>query len=384
MIDGMKGVALDLGTTNAVAAMVEDGMPRAVPLRGKAQTLPSVVAVDERGRWLVGRDARAQLYARPADTIVGMKALVGRSMESTGFQQLLDGLDYKVVRGPDGPAAQVGGAKVSLVDAAAMVLRDLKGQAQDNIGRQITKALIPVPDYFTDAQREAIIEAGKRSGLETVDVADESECLTRLVQAAGREREMRQVFLYGLGGGVFDATVLERTPSGTYEVVASTGEDLGGSQFDRRIASHLHDAFVRQHALGTFSDPVGRQRILEAAEAAKIRLDDTDTSPVHVPFLAADPGEGTPLDLELTLDRAALIRLTGDLVKRTLAVARSVLRAARVEPEEIDAVLLYGRPVRAREIHAATSRFFDQSPVRLPDDAPALGASLLAAERGIA
>ncbi len=376
---GMRGVALDLGTTNAVAATLDGAKPRSVPLRGGAVTLPAAVAVDARGRWLVGRDARAQLVSRPADTVVGMKGLLGRDLKSTGVRQFTDGLAYKVLASDDGLCAEVGGARVSMVDAAAMVLRDLKGQAQDNLGAEITEAILPVPDYYTAAQREALTEAARRAGLKDVQTADESDCLTRLVDAAGRGRALKTVFLYGLGGGIFDATVLERNRKGHYEVVASTGEDLGGGLFDRRIAGHLHEAFLRQHQMGSFSDPVGCQRILEAAEAAKVRLDVEDVAPVQVPFLTLGDG-GAPLDLAVSLDRRTLVRLTGDLVRHTLAVARSVLRAARVEPEEIDAVLLYGRPVRAREIQAATARFFGKTPMRLPDDASALGAALLAGE----
>lgn len=379
MMTPMWATALDLGTTNAVAAALDQGRPRVVPLRGGGRAIPAAVALDGRGRWLVGRDARAQLLSRPRETVVGMKTFLGRSVRSTAFRRLAGAASFRIVEGPDGPCADLGDARLSLVDAAGLVLGDLRGQAQDTLGREILHAVVPVPDYFTEDQRGALCEAGRRSGLSEVRVVEESECLTRLVEAAGRGRELRNVFLYGLGGGVFDATLLERTSGGRYEVVASTGEDLGGALFDLRIAQHLHGVLLATHGLSAYDDPVGLQRILEAAEAAKVRLDVEDVAPVHVPFLAAGEG-GTPLDLACELGRADLVRLTGDLVRRTFAVCGSVLRAGRVAPEDLDAVFLYGRPVHAREIHAAATRFFGRTPVRLPEDAVALGAAVLAAQ----
>ncbi len=374
----MTAIALDLGSSNTVAAVLNAGRPSLVPLKGGARAIPSAVALDERGRWLVGRDAKAQLLSRPAQTVVGMKSLMGRDAESTAFKLEVGQLGYRVGDGSDGPAAVLGDRNVSLLDAAGMVLNEVRAQAQDSLGRPIDKAVLPVPEYFTEEQRAAFAEAAHRGGIRKAWIVDETDALVSLLGSRrGGAREEKTVFLYGLGGGFFDAAVLDRAEKGGYEIVAASGEDLGGIKLDRRLAGHLRDVFAREHGLGAYSDPIGLQRLLKAAEAAKIRLDDDDVAPVSLPFLGVGNG-GTPLDLACELRREDLVRLTGDLVRQTIAVCRSVLRTARLEPSEVDAVYLYGRSTRAREVLAATSRFFGRVPARLPYDASALGASIMA------
>ena len=376
----MSVVALDLGTSNAVAAVLDGGRPTVVPLLGGALGIPSVVAIDERGRWLVGRDAKAQLLSKPDQTIVAMKTFLGRDADSAAFRVEADELGYGLGPGPNGPMATICGEEISLIEASGLLLRELRGQAQDSLGKVLDGAVLPVPAYFTDEQRQAFADAAYLAGLEKVSVVDETKALSSLLSARrstpSREEE-KTVFLYGLGGGVFDAALLEREERGGLEIVATSGEDLGGSRLDRRIAKHLKTAFWQRYGEEAAITDIGRQRLLEAAEAAKIHLDDEDEAFVSLPCLS-NGSDGGPLDLESSLAREDLIRLTGDLILQTVEISRSVLRAAGLDASEIDGVYLYGRAAKSREVQAAIARTFGKPAVRLPDDATALGAAVMA------
>ncbi len=369
----MPWVALDLGSSNSVAAVLRDETPEVVPLRGQARCIPSVVAVDERGRFLVGRDARAQLLARPQDTIFAMKMILGRR-PSAAFQHFLDNAPFRVKLGSAGAVAILGGQALPVLDAAAMVLKEVRGQAQDNLGWEIHDVTLPVPDYFTEEQRAALEEAARRAGARRATTVDESEALVPLVERT--TPGARRVFLFGLGGGVLGATLLERFSS-RLEVAATNGEDLGGADFDRRLAAHLHERFLEQSGLASYSDPVGRQRILEAAEAAKVRLDEVEEVPVQVPFLTFG-ADSAPVGLDVVLTRSEMARQTRDLLERCAAVAGSVLRASRVEPDDVDAVFVYGRQARSPLVLDALEAAFGRRPQRLPEAAAARGAVLLA------
>ncbi|MDF1563364.1 MAG: Hsp70 family protein [Deltaproteobacteria bacterium] len=370
-------VALDLGTTNTSAAVVWKERSRLVPVRNRATSIPTAVAVDPQGRWLVGREARAQLISRPADTVVGLKTFLGRDHTSTAFRQAQQAVPYEILDAGGKVSARVGGSVVGLVEIAAMVLHETKDQVQNTLGQKLDAAIMPVPDYFTQSQRDAFALSARTAGFKDTRVVDESAAVTALVECAGRGRDTRLVFLYGLGGGAFTATVLERTSGGHYEIVASTGEDLGGQLFDREIARHLYHRFLQSRGIPALEDPVGLQRILDAAEGAKLALDAAEQTAVSVPYLLAD-ANGQPIDLVDQLGRPELIDLSGDLVRRTLKISESALRAAGVVRSQIDAVYLYGRPCGAQEVAAATFRFFEQTPIRLPVGAPALGAAILA------
>lgn len=367
-------VALDLGTSNVVLAALHNGRPKVLTLRNRATSMPAAVAVDERGRWVVGREAKSQLLSRPKDTVMGMKTLMGRPTRSTGFRNAAAAMPFTIAETDGVACAQVGGVSLPLVDAAAAVIREARGQAQDNLGQEISRAIVPVPDYFTDAQRDAFRSATQRAGIPTVRIVDQSEALTSLVEKNNLAEHAKIVFLFGLGGGVFDATLLERL-GGEYEVMATTGEDLGGVHIDREIARHLHSRFLRAQGMQTFSDPVGLQRILEAAEAVKIRMDTEDDALVSIPFLCESKGE--PVALDDTLDRRDLERASEVLLQRCIAVCSSVMRVAGVSAEQIDAVFLHGRPCASREIQLTTARFFQQSPVVLPEGEVALGAAMM-------
>ncbi len=348
-------VALDLGTSNTSAAVVWRDRARLVPVRNRATSIPTVVAVDPQGRWIVGREARAQLLSRPTDTVVGLKTFMGRDHTSTAFRQAQQAIHYEILEVGGKVSAKVGGFTVGLNEIAAMVLHETRDQVQSTLGQKLEAAVMPVPDYFTQSQRDAFSEAAAHAGM----------------------KDTRMVVLYGLGGGSFTATVLERTGSGHYETVASAGEDLGGLLFDREVARLLYGRFLQARGIVSLDDAVGLQRILDAAEGAKIALDNADVTAVSVPYLLMDQA-GQPVDLSDQLVREELIEITGNLVRRTLRLAHSALRAAGIKRNQIDACYLYGRACSGREIHAATSRFFEQVPIRLPEGAPALGAAILA------
>jgi molecular chaperone DnaK len=370
-------IGIDLGTTNSAAAVVRDGKPVVIPSREGYNTIPSIVALNEKGKVLVGHPAKGQLLINPKNTVYGAKRLVGRPFTSPVVTELKGRFSYEIVAGPEGEAAvQLGNQQLSLQQISALVLGEVKEIAQQWLQTEVSRAVITVPAYYNDNQRQAVREAGRLAGLKVERILNEPTAAA-LAFAHGRTLEQR-LLVYDLGGGTFDASVLE-LHGNIYEVVSTGGDTfLGGVDFDRVIVDHLLQAFKDKNGIDFPGDRVALQRVTDAAERAKIALSEQLDSEVKVPSVA--PVGGKPYDLEATLSRSELVLLTGHLVDRTLKVCDEVLAARNLKVEDIDQVLLVGGQSRMPLVRERIRNFFGREPSKAvhADEAVALGAALLA------
>ena len=376
---GTKGamIGIDLGTTNSAAAAVKDGKPFVIPSREGYNTIPSIVAINEKGNLIVGHPAKSQLLINPSNTVYGAKRLVGRQFESPVVRDLMGRFPYTIVAGSRGEAAvQLGDRLFSLQQISALVLAEVKGVAQQWLKTEVNRAVITVPAYYNDNQRQAVREAGELAGLHVERILNEP---TAAALAFGHGKQLDQrILVYDLGGGTFDASVLELNGN-VYEVVSTGGDTfLGGVDFDKVIVDHLLSVFEEQHSMPFPGDRVALQRVTDAAERAKIALSEQLEVKVNVPFIAL-VGQN-PYDLAATLTRAELVALTGHLIERTLAVCQEVLNARGLKQADIDEVLLVGGQSRMPLVRERVRHFFGKEPSKAvhPDEAVALGAALLA------
>jgi molecular chaperone DnaK len=374
-------IGIDLGTTNSCAAAVRNGRPYVIPSREGHATVPSVVGVNARGRVVVGHLAGAQLLSSPRDTVHGAKRLLGRAFESKAVQDLRASFSYEVVEGEDGLAAvRLAGQRVSLEEVAALVLQQVRGVAQDHLGEEVNRAVITVPAYFTERQRAAVRRAGALAGLHVERILNEP---TAAALAFAHGKRLRQrILVYDLGGGTFDASVLELQDE-VYEVVSTAGDTfLGGLDFDRRIVERLLDVYREQTGAAFDGERVALSRLYDAAERAKCALSERQEFPIHLPFLALR--DGAPVALDATLTRSEIAALVAPLVDRTLAVCQGALAARGLRPSDVDEVLLVGGQSRMPLVHDKVRAFFGRAPSRAvhPDEAVAIGAALLADSLG--
>jgi molecular chaperone DnaK len=376
-------VGIDLGTTNSCAAVVRDGRPYVIPSREGHNTVPSIVALNARQKIVVGHLARAQLLTNPKATVHGAKRLVGRPFESEVVQEIRSKFAYEIVADPDGLAAvRLGPETLSLEQVSALVLREVKEVAQNHLGEEVTRAVITVPAYYNERQRAAVRVAGALAGLHVERILNEPTAAA-LAYAYGRHLNQR-VLVYDLGGGTFDASVLELADN-VYEVVSTGGDAfLGGVDFDNRIVERLLETWKERTGAPFAGDRVALSRLVDAAERAKCALSERSEFPIQLPFLALERGQ--PVSLETTLSRAELVALVEPLVARTLEVCREVLWAKGLRPKDIDEVLLVGGQSRMPLVHEKVAAFFGRPPSRAvhPDEAVAIGAALLAHALGSA
>jgi molecular chaperone DnaK len=370
-------IGIDLGTTNSCAAVVQKGKPLVIPSREGYNTIPSIVAVNDKGKTLVGHPAKGQMLTNPGNTVFGAKRLIGRAFSSTVVTELAGRFPYRIVSGPRGEAAvQLGDHQLSLQKISSMVLLEVKDIAQQYLKTAVTRAVITVPAYYNDNQRQAVRQAGALAGLFVERILNEPTSAA-LAFAHGRTLDER-VLVYDLGGGTFDASVLEL--HGNVHEVISTGGDtfLGGSDFDNVIVDHLLRGFQQQHGIEFPGDRVALQRVTDAAERAKIALSEATEHEVRVPFVAMVADK--PYDLVQILKRDELVRLTNHLVDRTLKVCEDVLASRGLKPADIDEVLLVGGQSRMPLVRERVRGYFGREPSRAvhPDEAVALGAALLA------
>ena len=370
-------IGIDLGTTNSVAAAVRDGKPFVIPSPEGYNLIPSIVALSEKGKLIVGHPAKSQLLINPHNTVFGAKRLVGRQFSSPVVSDLVHRFPYRIVEGQRGEAAvQLGDRQLSLQEISAMVLREVKEMAQRTLRAEVERAVITVPAYYNDNQRNAVREAGELAGLKVERILNEPTAAA-LAFAHGRHLDQR-VMVYDLGGGTFDASILEL--HGNFYEVVSTGGDtfLGGVDFDKVIVDHLLAAFKEQNGFDFPGQRVEMQRITDAAERAKIALSEQMEVQVKVPFVALVNEK--PYDLDVQLTRAELVVLTGHLLDRTLKVCSEVLRAKGLEPKDIAEVLLVGGQSRMPLVRERIRAFFGKEPSKAvhADEAVALGAALLA------
>jgi len=332
-----KVIGIDLGTTNSVVAVMEGGTPVVIPNQEGSRVTPSVVAFTREGEVLVGQVAKRQAVTNPENTIFSIKRFMGRRFDEVREERAL--VPYTVVAASNGDArVEIRGTQYSPPEISAKILRKLKEAAEAHIGGPVTKAVITVPAYFNDSQRQATKDAGRIAGLEVLRIINEP---TAASLAYGLDKKSNeQIAVYDLGGGTFDISILE-IGDGVFEVKATNGDThLGGDNFDQRIIDWIADEFKRGHGIDLRGDRMALQRLKEAAEKAKIELSSTLQTDINLPFITADAAG--PKHLQMTLTRAKLEALVSDLVERTVAPCRQAMTDAGITAAEIDEVVLVG------------------------------------------
>jgi len=370
-------VGIDLGTTNSVIAATEAGKPTVIPNAEGSRTTPSVVAFTPQGERLVGQLARRQAILNPKGTIYSAKRFIGRRYDEVASE--LNAVSFDVVPGPDGAVRfEIQGRLYAPEEISALVLRKLVEDASKFLGEKITEAVITVPAYFNDAQRQATRDAGRIAGLEVLRIINEP---TAAALAYGLDKKKNEtVLVYDLGGGTFDVSILD-IGDGVVEVRATAGDThLGGDDFDRRIVDYLADEFQRDNGIDLRSDPQALQRLFEAAEKAKVELSSVTQTTISLPFVTADASG--PKHLSTTLMRSTFEQITADLVERTTGPVRQVLADARLTDADIDEVILVGGSTRIPAVQNLVRRLTggkDPNMTVNPDEVVALGAAVQAA-----
>ncbi len=370
-----KIIGIDLGTTNSVVAVMEGGEPVVIPNAEGSRLTPSVVAVTKDGERLVGQVAKRQAVTNPENTIFSIKRFMGRRFNEVGTETAR--VPYKVVAGPDGMAqVEVRDKRYTPQEISAMILAKLKADAEAYLGEKVAQAVITVPAYFNDAQRQATKDAGRIAGLEVQRIINEptASALAYGIDKAGDHA----VLVFDLGGGTFDVSLLE-LGEGVFEVKATSGNNhLGGDDFDQRVVDFVAESFRREQGIDLRKDRMALQRLKEAAEKAKIELSSVLQTNINLPFITAD-AQG-PKHLDVTLTRAKFDELTHDLVDQTMGPSRSAMEDAGMDPDKIEKVLLVGGSTRIPAVQQACKSLFGKEPFKgiNPDEVVALGAAVQA------
>jgi molecular chaperone DnaK len=370
-----KVIGIDLGTTNSVVAVLEGGDPQVIANSEGGRTTPSVVAFGKDGERLVGQVAKRQAVTNPENTVYSIKRFMGRKYGEVSEEQKM--VPYKVVQASNGDArVQAQGKVYSPPEISAMILQKLKQAAEDHIGGKVTKAVITVPAYFNDSQRQATKDAGQIAGLEVLRIVNEP---TAAALAYGLDKKKDEtIAVYDFGGGTFDISILE-VGEGVVEVKATNGDThLGGDNLDQRVIDWIVGEFKREQGIDLSKDKMALQRLKEAAERAKIELSTTMETEVNLPFITADASG--PKHLNLRLSRAKLEQLTDDLLQRSMGPVRQCLKDAGVEPKQIDEVVLVGGMTRMPKIQQIVKELFGKDPHKgvNPDEVVAVGAAIQA------
>jgi molecular chaperone DnaK len=370
-------LGIDLGTTNSVMAVIEGGEPTVIPNAEGARLTPSIVAMSKSGERLVGQVAKRQAITNPENTIFSIKRFMGRKFSDPEVQKTVKLVPYRVTEAPNGDVqVWMGGKAYSPQEVSAMILQKLKTDAEAYLGEKITQAVITVPAYFNDSQRQATKDAGKIAGLEVMRIINEP---TASALAYGLEKKSEEeVAVYDLGGGTYDISVLSLS-EGVFEVNATHGDThLGGDDFDQRVIDWLADEFKQDQGIDLRQDRMALQRLKEAAEKAKIELSTTQSTDVNLPFITAD-AQG-PKHMNITLTRAKLEQLVGDLIDKTLPPMKSALNDAKMKPSDVDEVLLVGGQTRMPLVQKKVQDFFGKEPHKgiNPDEVVAVGAAIQA------
>jgi molecular chaperone DnaK len=372
-----KAVGIDLGTTNSVIAVSEGGKPTVIPNAEGARTTPSVVAFTPQGERLVGQLARRQAILNPKGTIYSAKRFIGRRFDEVKSE--LNAVSFDVVPGPNGEARfEIRGKQYAPEEISALVLRKLAEDASKFLGEKVTEAVITVPAYFNDAQRQATRDAGRIAGLEVLRIINEP---TAAALAYGLDKKRNEtVLVFDLGGGTFDVSILD-IGEGVVEVRATAGDThLGGDDFDRRIVDYLADDFQRENGIDLRKDPQALQRLFEAAEKAKVELSSVTQTTISLPFITADAAG--PKHLNTTLMRSTFDQITADLVERTREPVQQALADAKLTANDIDEVILVGGSTRMPSVQTMVRRLTggkDPNMTVNPDEVVALGAAVQAA-----
>jgi molecular chaperone DnaK len=372
-----KVIGIDLGTTNSCVAVIEAGEPTVIPNSEGGRTTPSVVAVSKTGERLVGTVAKRQAITNPDNTIYSIKRLMGRKFDDPEVERDKTLLAYKITQGPNNDAhVQMGGRDYSPPEISAMILQKLKSDAEAYLGEAVTEAVITVPAYFNDSQRQATKDAGKIAGLDVLRIINEP---TAASLAYGLEKKAEEtIAVYDLGGGTFDISILE-LGEGTFQVKSTSGNThLGGDDFDQRVIDWLCDEFRRDQGIDLKQDRMALQRLKEAAEKAKCELSTVLQTEVNLPFITADASG--PKHMNITLTRAKLEQLVGDLVESTLGPCKQALSDAGVTASQVDEVVLVGGQTRMPMVQDTVRQFFGKEAHKgvNPDEVVAIGAAIQA------
>ncbi|AZO40499.1 molecular chaperone DnaK [Mesorhizobium sp. M0621] len=372
-----KVIGIDLGTTNSCIAIMDGKEPKVIENAEGARTTPSIVAISGDDERLVGQPAKRQAVTNPENTIFAVKRLIGRRYDDPVTEKDKKLVPYKIVKGDNGDAwVEAGGRKQSPSQISAMILQKMKETAEAYLGEKVEKAVITVPAYFNDAQRQATKDAGKIAGLEVLRIINEP---TAAALAYGLDKkEGKTIAVYDLGGGTFDISVLE-IGDGVFEVKSTNGDTfLGGEDFDMRLVEYLAAEFKKEQGIDLKNDKLALQRLKEAAEKAKIELSSTTQTEINLPFITADATG--PKHLTLKLTRAKFEQLVDDLVQRTIAPCKAALKDAGLKAGEIDEVVLVGGMTRMPKIQEIVKQFFGKEPHKgvNPDEVVALGAAIQA------
>jgi molecular chaperone DnaK len=373
-----KVIGIDLGTTNSCVAIMDGSQPRVIENSEGARTTPSIVGFTESER-LVGQPAKRQAVTNPSNTVFAVKRLIGRRLGDAEVEKDKKLVPYSIVDGGNGDAwVQVRGEKYSPSQVSAFILQKMKETAESYLGESVTQAVITVPAYFNDAQRQATKDAGKIAGLEVLRIINEP---TAAALAYGLDKkEARTIAVYDLGGGTFDITILE-IDDGLFEVKSTNGDTfLGGEDFDMRIVQYLADEFKKEHGVDLTLDKMALQRLKEAAEKAKIELSSSQQTEINQPFISMDKNSGQPLHLVMKLTRSKLESLVEDLIKKSIKPCMAALKDAGVSKDDIDEVVLVGGMTRMPRVVEEVTKFFGKEPHKgvNPDEVVALGAAIQA------
>ncbi|MCP3880287.1 MAG: molecular chaperone DnaK [Sulfitobacter sp.] len=372
-----KVIGIDLGTTNSCIAIMDGSQPRVIENAEGARTTPSIVALTDDER-LVGQPAKRQAVTNPDNTIFGVKRLIGRRNDDADLAKDKKNLPFTVMDGGNGDAwVQAKGEKYSPSQISAFILGKMKETAESYLGEEVTQAVITVPAYFNDAQRQATKDAGKIAGLEVLRIINEP---TAAALAYGLDKKDTQtIAVYDLGGGTFDVTILE-IDDGLFEVKSTNGDTfLGGEDFDMRIVNYLADEFKKTNGVDLTQDKMALQRLKEAAEKAKIELSSASQTEINQPFISMGK-DGSPLHMVMKLTRSKLEQLVGDLIKASMKPCAAALKDAGVSASEIDEVVLVGGMTRMPRVIEEVTKFFGKEPHKgvNPDEVVALGAAIQA------
>jgi molecular chaperone DnaK len=370
-------IGIDLGTTNSVVAIMEAGEPAVVTNSEGGRITPSVVAISKTGERLVGTVAKRQAVTNPENTIYSVKRLIGRKFEDPEVQRDVSLMSYKIDRASNGDAqVMLGGRGYSPAEVSAMILQKLKADAEAYLGETVTEAVITVPAYFNDSQRQATKDAGKIAGLEVLRIINEP---TAASLAYGLDKKNEEIIaVYDLGGGTFDISILE-LGEGTFQVKSTNGDThLGGDDFDQRVIDFLVAEFKREQGIDLAQDRMALQRLKEAAEKAKVELSTAQQTEVNLPFITADASG--PKHMTISITRAKLEQLVGELVERTLGPLKLALQDAGVAAAQIDEVVLVGGQTRMPLVQEKVRQFFGKEPHKgvNPDEVVAIGAAIQA------
>jgi molecular chaperone DnaK len=376
-----KVIGIDLGTTNSCVAVMDGGKPKVIENAEGARTTPSIVAFTKDGERLVGQPAKRQAVTNPDNTIFAVKRLIGRRFDDPLTKKDMELVPYTISKGKNGDAwVKAGGEDYSPSQVSAFTLQKMKETAESYLGETVTQAVITVPAYFNDAQRQATKDAGQIAGLEVLRIINEP---TAAALAYGLDKDDgKTIAVYDLGGGTFDISVLE-IGDGVFEVKSTNGDTfLGGEDFDSKMVEYLADKFKAKENIDLKTDKLALQRLKEASEKAKIELSSTASTEINLPFITArmEGGSTTPLHLVETITRADLEKLVGDLIQRTLEPCRKALADAGLKASDIDEVVLVGGMTRMPKVRETVKEFFGREPHTgvNPDEVVAMGAAIQA------